>query len=248
MNHMLTEVQSDWCDVLIFCYNKKPNIIFLETGNKSKDFCYKVVSYWLFDHFILVCILLNTLCLALIWYDEPKDLNGILYIFGFIFNIIYTVEAGLKLFGCGWDYFRDNWNIFDLIIVIAAWLGEIASQFGLELGAFMTVIKAFRCFRIFKIIKKYKSLRILFFTFVGALPQLTYVGGLLLLFIFLYSVLGVFVFSDRKYQEAYTPHANFRNFGNATLTLFRMSTGESWHEIMYDCIRPKSVIFECHDA
>jgi hypothetical protein len=127
------------------------------------------------------------------------------------------------------------------------WLGEAAALFGFGLGAVMTVIKAFRCFRIFKIIKKYKSLRILFFTFVGALPQLTYVGGLLLLFIFLYSVLGVFLFADKAYQEAYDPHANFRNFGNATLALFRMSTGESWHEIMYDSIRARSVTFECKD-
>jgi len=60
-------------------------------------------------------------------------------------------------------------------------------------------------------------------------------------------VLGVFLFSSTSFQDAYTPHANFRNFGNATLTLFRMSTGESWHEIMYDSIREKSVIFDCSD-
>ena len=74
------------------------------------------------------------------------------------------------MIGCGSDYFRDNWNNFDLIIVIAAWLGEVATGFGFGVGPVMTVIKAFRCFRIFKIIRKYKSLRILFFTFVGALP------------------------------------------------------------------------------
>ena len=170
MNHLLTKTQSEWCDVLVFIYNKKPNIIFLETGNKIKDMCYKIASYYLFDHFILTCILLNTLCLALKWYDEPENLAGYLYGFSLAFNIIYTIEASIKLIGCGTDYFRDNWNNFDIVIVIAAWLGEIANSFGFELGAVMTVIKAFRCFRIFKIIKKYKSLRILFFTFVGALP------------------------------------------------------------------------------
>jgi hypothetical protein len=66
-----------------------------------------------------------------------------------------------------------------------------------------------------------------------------------LLFLFLYAVLGVFLFADKSYQDAYSPHANFRNFLNATLTLFRMSTGESWHEIMFDSTRPRSVIFDC---
>jgi len=56
------------------------------------------------------------------------------------------------------------------------------------------------------------------------------------------------MFADKSYQDAYEPHANFRNFGNATLTLFRMSTGESWHEIMFDSIRPKKITFECTDS
>jgi hypothetical protein len=58
------------------------------------------------------------------------------------------------------------------------------------------VIRSFRISRIFKIIKKYKNLRILFYTFIGAIPQLTNVGGLLFLFLFLYSVLGVFLFAE----------------------------------------------------
>ena len=248
MNHLLTKTQSEWCDVLVFIYNKKPNIIFLQTGNRFKDVCYQIASYYLFDHFILLCILLNTLCLALQWYDEPEGLAAALEIVDVSSNIIYTVEAAIKLIGCGADYFRDSWNNFDLVIVIAAWLGELATGFGFGVGPVMTVIKAFRCFRIFKIIRKYKSLRILFFTFVGALPQLTYVGGLLLLFIFLYSVLGVFLFAAAPYQDAYDPHANFRTFGNAALALFRMSTGESWHEIMYDSIRGRSLVFDCKDA
>ena len=33
-------------------------------------------------------------------------------------------------------------------------------------------------------------------------------------------------------------HANFDDFGTALLTLFRMSTGEGWNEIMDDCINP----------
>lgn len=170
MNHMLTEIQSDWCDVLIFVYTKKPNIIFLETGNLIKDMSYKISSHWFFDNFILCCILMNTVTLALKWYEEPVELDGYLKTAGLGFNIIYTFEALIKLVGCGRDYFRDNWNNFDFVIVIAAWIGELAQRMGLDLGAIMTVIKAFRCFRIFKIIKKYKNLRILFFTFIGALP------------------------------------------------------------------------------
>ena len=42
-------------------------------------------------------------------------------------------------------------------------------------------------------------------------------------------------------------HANFQSFSTALLTLFRMSTGESWHELMYDAMRTQSYAFDCYD-
>jgi len=30
---------------------------------------------------------------------------------------------------------------------------------------------------------------------------------------------------------------NFKNFGNSFLMVFRMSTGEDWHLVMYDCMK-----------
>lgn len=65
------------------------------------------------------------------------------------------------------------------------------------------------------------------------------------MFLFVYSVLGVTIFSGIKQDGAISVHANFTNFHNAIITLFRMATGESWHELMYDCARQKSIVFEC---
>jgi len=54
------------------------------------------------------------------------------------------------------------------------------------------------------------------------------VGGLLLLFIYLYAVLGMNLFAHVKLGEALDRHANFKNFSTSFLTLIRISTGESW--------------------
>lgn len=143
-------------------------------------------------------------------YDEPAVLKSILVPVNLMFNIIYTIEAAIKLLGFGRDYFQDGWNNFDFTIVVAAWFGEIANRIpGLQVGTSMTVIRSFRISRIFKIIKKYKDLRILFNTFIDAIPQLTNVGMLLMLFLFLYSVLGVFSFGNVQLQGVLTVHANF---------------------------------------
>ena len=87
-----------------------------------------------------------------------------------VFNIIYTIETTIKLIAFGSEFFKDGWNSFDFVIVVAAWVGTIANNIeGLELGQSTTIIKSFRICRIFKIIKKQKSLRILFYTFIGAI-------------------------------------------------------------------------------
>ena len=67
------------------------------------------------------------------------------------------------------------------------------------------------------------------------------------LFLFLYSVLGVSLFGAVKPHGALTEHANFSRWSTAFLTLIRMSTGESWHELMYACARPRSIVHECEE-
>jgi len=52
-----------------------------------------------------------------------------------VFNIIYTIETTIKLIAFGTDFFKDGWNSFDFVIVLAAWFGFIAKNIdGLDLG------------------------------------------------------------------------------------------------------------------
>merc|ERR1719171_3071396 len=55
-----------------------------------------------------------------------------------------------------------------------------------------------------------------------------------MLLLVLYSILGVQLFSQVKYNGSLDDHGNFRNFFWAFTTLFRSTTGESWNEIMHD--------------
>jgi hypothetical protein len=42
---------------------------------------------------------------------------------GYAFSIIYTIECIIKIVVYRSIYFKDSWNIFDFIVVLAAWLG-----------------------------------------------------------------------------------------------------------------------------
>lgn len=79
------------------------------------------------------------------------------------------------------------------------------------------------------------------------IPALTNIGGLLLLFLYIYSVLGVFLFAEVQLQNTLKIHANFQSFGIAFLTLLRSSTGEAWDSIMMDTVRQRNIMFQCSD-
>ena len=96
----------------------------------------------------------------------------------------------------------------------------------------------------------------IFNTFVVALPNLVQVGSLLLLLLTIYAVLGEFLFAKvmipgsaaQSHPGGLNSHANFQTFGNALLTLTRMSTGEALNEIMWACSRERSILHECLEA
>jgi len=82
-------------------------------------------------------------------------------------------------------------------------------------------------------------------TFIITLPAMANVGGLLMLFLYIYSILGVFLFAEVKFTGSVFEHCNFTNIGVAFLTLIRVSTGENWHEIMYSLSKQPSITYEC---
>ena len=59
----------------------------------------------------------------------------------------------------------------------------------------MTIIRAFRILRIVRLLKRGgKSLNLIFNTFVITMQQLANIGGLLLLFMYIYAIIGMIYF------------------------------------------------------
>ena len=70
----------------------------------------------------MFCILLNTVALAIVWYEMPNTLVKCLEVVNFIFMGIFTVEASIKLVALKSAYFKDHWNIFDFVVVVGSLL------------------------------------------------------------------------------------------------------------------------------
>lgn len=98
-------------------------------------------------------------------------------------------------------------------------------------------MRVLRVSRLLKLVKSMKSLHKIIETLIFCMPSLINVGALLLLFFFIFSVLGVFTFRDVTEGDAIDNYNNFSNFGYAMLTLFRCATGEDWALFMFDLAR-----------
>ena len=104
----------------------------------------------------MLCILLNTIVMALVWFDEAEILHDIAEILNYSFTSIFTLEAIIKIGALKKAYFRDAWNIFDFTIVMLTLcvLTLKMAQVPVDVGAGPTILRALRIGRILRLIKQ----------------------------------------------------------------------------------------------
>mmetsp|Transcript_86137 Transcript_86137/g.223875 ORF Transcript_86137/g.223875 Transcript_86137/m.223875 type:complete len:1894 (+) Transcript_86137:58-5739(+) len=205
---------------------------------------YNFVTHPVFDTTIMTCIVTNTLLMAIEvfpeletpstqpWRDFKEGIN-------LVFAFVFLIEAVFKLLAFRGNYWKDKWNCFDFGCVFATIVGLILqySNSGINISSLASVIRIFRIARLFRLLK-FKPLRPmnkLFSSLAVSLVKLANVGVVACLFLILFSILGVNLFSTVSQEEdTLNGHGNFKNFWTAFMTLFRASTGEAWNEIMHD--------------
>ena len=242
-NYLLTSTQKEWIDTRMNIVKMKP----LKTSDYKDSIFYKIIDHKAFEITINLLIIGNTLALALNWYGRPGYIETALEIANYIFTFIFSIEFILRISALGPKrYFSDGWNIFDFCILIGSYLGYLIELFtSFSVGVQTTILRAFRISRMLRLVKRASSLNIIFETFLITIPALANIGGLLLLFLYLYSVIGVSLFAQVKLQTDLNSHANFKSFTRSFITLFRASTGEGWNDIMHDLSRSRGPLFDC---
>ena len=209
-NNELTKLQLEYLEVMKNCYLMQPQKLNTRSGNRCRDFCKDVAGSKIFARFIFVCIVLNSICLSITWYEEPEELVTVMEWVNIVFTLIYTLEMVIKLFAYKRKYFHDGWNIFDFMIVMFAWTGMFSFHIlDINYSVLTTIVRAFRILRVLKLIHQAKNLQKILNTFLLAIPELLNVGALLTLFLVLFAVLGVYLFSGIALQAHLNEHANF---------------------------------------
>ncbi|XP_055695772.1 sodium channel protein para isoform X19 [Lutzomyia longipalpis] len=199
------------------------------------------VAFLVFDPFvelfITLCIVVNTLFMALDHHDMDKDMEKALKSGNYFFTATFAIEATLKLIAMSPKfYFQEGWNIFDFIIVALSLL-----ELGLEGVQGLSVLRSFRLLRVFKLAKSWPTLNLLISIMgrtVGALGNLTFV---LCIIIFIFAVMGMQLFGKNytdnmdRFPDGEMPRWNFTDFMHSFMIVFRVLCGE-WIESMWDCM------------
>ena len=167
------------------------------------------------------------------WYEQPHFIDFTAEIMNYCFTAVFIAEAFIKLAGIGPRvYFADGWNLFDFIIIVGSFVSIfISANTTLEIRGAINIMRSFRILRLLRLIKRGKSLQLIFNTFVVTLHALANIGGLLLLFIFMYSILGMIIFGEVKRNGVMNNYLNFETFVNSFITLFVAATGDTWNDI-----------------
>ena len=102
----------------------------------------------------------------------------------------------------------------------------------------------FRILRMLRLFKSQRSLMLIFQSFVVSIPALWNISQLLFLIMYMFSVLGMVLFSEVKVNGPMTD-THFQDISSAMLTMLRVSTGENWHELMFSLTRSNHPMYQC---
>ncbi|XP_053596922.1 voltage-dependent calcium channel type A subunit alpha-1 [Microplitis demolitor] len=209
--------------------------------NSVKYKIWKIVVSTPFEYFIMILIVLNTLLLMMKYHEAPPVLLDSLTIVNIVVTLLFFIECILKIiaFGCK-NFFKDPWNIFDLITVIGSIVDALVVEFG-ENFINVGCLRLFRAARLIKLLRQGYTIRILLWTFVQSFKALPYVCLLIAMLFFIYAIIGMQVFGNIALDPdtSIYEHNNFQSFIQSLMLLFRCATGESWPSIMLSCIKER---------
>ncbi|XP_026724837.1 voltage-dependent T-type calcium channel subunit alpha-1G-like isoform X5 [Trichoplusia ni] len=202
-----------------------------------------IVDHKYFQQGILLAILINTLSMGIEYHNQPEELTVIVEISNVVFSAIFAVEMLLKIIAEGpFKYISNGFNVFDGVIVILSAF-ELAHSMGNEKdlagSSGLSVLRTFRLLRILKLVRFMPNLRRQLFVMLRTMDNVAVFFSLLVLFIFIFSILGMNLFGCKfcekdKHGDQVCDRKNFDTLLWAFVTVFQVLTQEDWNVVLFN--------------
>ena len=226
---------------VIACFNRLYGRMLVRHA-KMKEYVIATKVYAFFQGFIMFCILANSALMAC-YYHGMSDAYALqLGVFNDVFTYIFIGEMGIMLFIHNPKaYVQDSSMLFDGFLVMFSIVDLILSSLGSDGGSllqFLSVFRITRVLRIFRIAKNLESMAVIIDVLTKSISSFGYIAMLLLLFMFIFTVLGMQLFAGKLKDD---PRNHCDNFWICLVTVFQILTGENWNQLIESFLQTSNV-------
>lgn len=186
------------------------------------EFCKRVTTSSAFGQFIIALIILSGILVGIETYPEFGEgtfWGEAAQYAQYCILLVFVVEIVMKIIACGnkpWTFFLEPWNVFDCIIVAICLL-----PLDMQSAAVVRLARILRAMRMITVLPR---LRLLVSALLKSIPSLGYIGVLLGLHFYIYSVIGTVTFGAND-------PIRFGSLHSTAATLFQVLTLEGWNDV-----------------
>ncbi|KAM7346308.1 sodium voltage-gated channel paralytic isoform 38-T43 [Cochliomyia hominivorax] len=231
----MTEDQKKYYNAMKKMGSKKPLKAIPRPRWRPQAIVFEIVTDKKFDIIIMLFIGLNMFTMTLDRYDASDTYNAVLDYLNAVFVVIFSGECLLKIFALRYHYFKEPWNLFDVVVVILSILGLVLSDIIEKYFVSPTLLRVVRVAkvgRVLRLVKGAKGIRTLLFALAMSLPALFNICLLLFLVMFIFAIFGMSFFMHVKEKSGINDVYNFKTFGQSMILLFQMSTSAGWDGVL----------------
>ncbi len=165
------------------------------------------------QYFITALIILNAVTLGMETYPKMKEMFGEwFHIFDVFALSVFVIEITGKIFGRGWGFFKNGWNVFDFLVVGIALVPSSGP---------LSVLRALRVLRTLRLMSVVPQMRAVIQALITAIPGMVSIISLISLIFYVSAVLATNFYGE-NFDEW------FGSIGASMYTLFQIMTLESW--------------------
>ena len=177
----------------------------------------RFVDSHVFTVVVVATIAVNAVVLGLQTYDGLEARWGtLLDLLNAACLAVFIAELGIRIAAYWprpWRFFMNGWNIFDFVVVMAAFVPGIRQN--------STLLRLVRLLRIVRLVRVLPDLRVLLLGVWRSLLPLASIAAVTAMILFVYGMVGWILFADELPER-------WGNIGTAMLTLFVMLTLEDF--------------------
>jgi voltage-gated sodium channel len=181
----------------------------------------RLVDSAAFNTTIIAVIVANAVVLGLQTYPGIVDRYGdTLDLLNGICLAVFVVELALRMASYGrrpLAFFRSGWNVFDFVVITAAFVPGIRES--------STLLRLARLARVVRIVRLLPDVRVLIVGVLRSLPPLLSMAMLTTVILFVYGMIGWLLFADELPED-------WGTIGEAMLTMFVLLTLENFPAYM----------------